>query len=74
MKPPYIREEAVKFFESFLDTTIKQRGAAVQLSVLHNFIQLSLNSGSAQAQILLAVCRRFVMVRISDNGPDWKWD
>ena len=73
MKPPYIIEEAVKFFESFLDTTMK-RGAAVQLSVLHKFIQLSLNSGSAQAQILLAVSRRFVMVRISDNGPDWKWD
>ena len=47
-------------------------GAVVQwLSLLHNFIQQNLNSGSAQVQILLATCRRFAMVRISDNGPDW---
>ena len=32
------------------------------LPLLHNFIQLSLNSGSAQVQILLAACRRFAMV------------
>ena len=38
------------------------------LSLLHNFIQLSLDSGSAQAQILLAECPRFAMVRISDDG------
>ena len=42
------------------------------LSLLHNFILGSLNSGSGQVQILLAACRRFAMVRISDNGPDWK--
>ena len=42
------------------------------LLLLHNFIQLSLNSGSAQVQTLLAACRRFAMVRISDNGPGWK--
>ena len=54
---------------SFLHTC----GIMVQwLSLLHNFIQQSLNSGSAQVQILLVVCRRFVMVRISDNGPGWK--
>ena len=41
-------------------------------SVLHNFIQQSLNSGPAQVQILLAACRRFEMVRISDNGPGWQ--
>ena len=28
--------------------------------------------GSAQVHILLAVCRRFVMVRTSDNRPNWK--
>ena len=39
------------------------------LSLLHNFIHLSLNSGSAQVQILLAACRRFVMMKISGNGP-----
>ena len=33
---------------------------------LHNFIQQS------EVQILLAACRRFAMVRISDNGPGWK--
>ena len=37
-----------------------------------NFILQSLNSGSAQVQILLAVCQIFAMVRISDNGPGWK--
>ena len=37
------------------------------LSLLHNFIQLSLNSGSLQVQILLTMCWRFAMVRISDN-------
>ena len=48
-------------------------GAVVYwLSLLHNFILQSLNSGSAQVQILLTVCWRFAMVRISDNGPSWK--
>ena len=42
------------------------------LSLLHNFIQLSLNLGSAQVQILLAACRRFAMVMIADKGPGWK--
>ena len=39
---------------------------------LHNFIQQSLNSDSAKVQLLLAACRRFAMVRISDNVPGWK--
>ena len=34
-------------------------------------IHSSLNSGSAQVQTLLAACRRFAVVRISDNGPGW---
>ena len=38
----------------------------------HYFIQQSLNSGSAQVQILFTVCQRCKMVRISDNGPSWK--
>ena len=38
-------------------------GAVVQwLSLLHNFIQQSLNSGSAQVQILLVACRRVSIV------------
>ena len=36
-----------------------------------NFTRQSLNSGSAQVQILLAACRRFAMM-ISDNGHGWK--
>ena len=38
------------------------------LSLLHNFIQLSLNSGSTKVQTLLTACQRFAMVKISDNG------
>ena len=37
------------------------------LSLPHNFIQQSLNSGSAQIQVLLVACRKFVLVRISYN-------
>ena len=33
------------------------------ISLLHSFIQQSLNSGFAQVQILLMACRRFEMVR-----------
>ena len=48
-------------------------GAVVQwLSLLHNFVQLSLNSGPAQPQTLLAKCWRFAMVRISDSCAGWK--
>ena len=32
----------------------------------------TLNSRSAQVQILLATCREFAMVWISDTGPGWK--
>ena len=42
------------------------------LSLLHNFIQQSLNLGSAHLQILLTVCQRFAMVRISDSSSGWK--
>ena len=38
----------------------------------HNFIQLSLHSGSVQVQILLLACQRLAMVRISDDGHSWK--
>ena len=41
------------------------------LSLLHNLIQICLNSDSAYVQILLAVCPGFVLVRISNNSPDW---
>ena len=38
------------------------------LSLMHYFIQLSLNSVFGPVQTLLTTCRRFAMVRISDNG------
>ena len=51
---------------------LKTPWCSAWLSLLHNLIQLSLNSGSVQVQSLLAACWRFAMVRISDNGPGWK--
>ena len=45
---------------------------SVVVIILHNFIQPSLNSGSALVQILLTACQRLAMVRISDNGPSRK--
>ena len=51
---------------------IKQKKVMQRLSLLHNFIKLSRNSGSAQVRTLLAACRRFAMVRISDYYPGWK--
>ena len=42
------------------------------LSLIHNFIQQNLHSGSAQGEIILTACWRFGLVRISDNDPSWK--
>ena len=42
------------------------------LSLLQDFIQQSLYSGSAQVKILLVACWKFEIVRISDNGSGWK--
>ena len=45
-------------------------GRVVQwLSLLHNFIQRNLKSGSEQVKILFAACWRFAMVRISTVVP-----
>ena len=41
----------------------------LQLSLRHNFIQQTLNSGFAQIQILLAACQRLAMMRMSDRSP-----
>ena len=57
---------------SYISVKIKRDAVVQWLSLLHNLIQLSLNSGSAQIQTLLAACWRFEMVRIFDNGPGWK--
>ena len=40
----------------------------LQLSLLHNFIQQSLNSGSAHVQILLRAC-----LEIQDGEDLWQW-
>ena len=40
----------------------------LQLSLLHNFIQQSLNSGSARVQILLRAC-----LEIQDGEDLWQW-
>ena len=37
-------------------------------------IQQSLNSDSAQVQILLTARLRFAMMSISDKGTGWKYD
>ena len=55
----FFRLKQIVFFSHVLMTL---------LSLLHNFIQVSLNSGSVQAQNLLAVCPRFAMIRISDKS------
>ena len=48
-------------------------GTVVQwVSLLGNFIQQKLNSGSAQVRHLPAACRRFAMVRISDKNLERK--
>ena len=44
------------------------------LSLLHNYIQHSLDVDFAQVQILLTVCQGFVMMKTSDSGPDWALD
>ena len=59
-------------FERPLQSKYHRRRLLQWLLLLHNFIQLSLNSGSAQVQTLLAAGRRFTMLRMSDNGPGWK--
>ena len=61
----------VYFFVS-LNKVSKLYAVVLWLALLHNFIQQSLNLGSAQVQILLVTCQRFEMVRISNNGPGWK--
>ena len=43
------------------------------LSLLHNFIQQSLNLGAAHVQILPSACRRLALVRASDNALSWKY-
>ena len=42
------------------------------LSLMYNFIQQSLKSGSVEVKIWLAAYQSFAVMRISDNVPDWK--
>ena len=64
--------KSVIYMQNFYANKIVKVIDVPWLSLLHTFNQLSLNSDSAQVQTLLAACRRFAMVRISDNGPGWK--
>ena len=50
-------------FPFFLYLYLRIGALMYWLSLLYNFIQ----------QSLLAACRRFEMVRISDNDPGWIW-
>ena len=69
LRNPWIYNRAIFRTLAYLEP----KNVVVQwLSLLHNFIQLSMNSGSVQIQTLLAACRSFTIVRISDNGPSWK--
>ena len=68
-----LQQQDLKFKSDFWHSQGTLCGAVVQLlSLLHSFIHQSLNSGSAQVQILLTAYQRFVMMRISDNSPSWK--
>ena len=58
------------FTENLLATEMKKTEIYINLSIQDRFTQVY--SGSVQVQILLVTCQRFAMVRISDNGPDWK--
>ena len=67
--------DTTKFEDAYQEKDLVLKDLSLKdlvLSVLHNLIQQSLNSGSVQVQILLAACQRFAVVRISDNGPGWK--
>ena len=65
---PSVRLLNINIF-TFMNTC----GAVVyRVILLHNFIQISLNSGPVKVQILLTACWRFAMVRISDNGTGCK--
>ena len=46
-----------------------RHGGLVVIFTAQLYSKEGLNSGSAQIHIVLAVCRRFAMVRISDISP-----
>ena len=46
-----------------------RHGGLVVIFTAQLYSREGLNSGSAQIHIVLAVCRRFTMVRISDISP-----
>ena len=73
MSVPRKRYDSLDLCIPWTQLFMHTRGTVLQwLSLLHSFIQLSLNSGSAQVQTLLVACRRFAMVRIPGNGLGWK--
>ena len=65
-----IQVQLLKFTNFFTVFLQLSRGTVLQwLSLLHNFIQLSLKPGFAQVQTLLVACQRFAMVRIRVGQP-----
>ena len=67
-EPPFLLQKDWTYPKELGCTTSNACGAvAWWLSLPQNFIKQSFNSGSAQVQIMLAACRSFGMVRISDH-------
>ena len=59
-------------FSDINSKCLKQWCSVVVVNTTAPFIQQSLNLGSVQVEILLVVCFRFAMVKISGNGSGWK--
>ena len=55
------------FFEK--ECVVIERGKKI---LMRRSVVVISTACSAQVQILLTACRRFAMVRISDNGSGWK--
>ena len=61
-----------KIFLETDESGLVQYGQSISFSCKpHNFIHQSLNSDSAQVQILLAACRKLAMGRVCNNSPGW---
>ena len=62
----------IRELERVIEKEKQKEKIASDKNISFTLPELSLNSDSAQVQTLLAECQRFVMVRISGNGPGWK--
>ena len=61
-----------RYFNVFFVEIQLESSAVVAITTVQLYLTNPELRDSVQVQILLAVCRRFEMVRISDNGPGWK--